>query len=159
MVLRGVLFSLLLICSGSVISQSFSDDREKFVKEFQKKLSEYGKGEFQDFAKHELPDLLLESTEFAAAYFSKMVETCNLMETKRLKPFPEIYNYVFSVSSFVTSKQPAESYAAWHSSVDKMLGSRNVKKFAGFIDLSAGLFSESRIASSSNFKWFYIGGT
>ena len=147
MIIRGIFFSLLLLCSGSAISQSFSDDRDKFVKEFQKKLSEYGKGEFQDFAKNELPDLLLETQEFPAAYFSKMVETCNLMESKKLKPFPEIYNYVFSVSSFVTSKQPAESYTAWHSSVDKMLGSRNVKKFAGFIELSAGLFSESRIAN------------
>lgn len=159
MVIRGVFFSLLLLCSGSVISQTFSDDREKFVKEFKKKLSEYGAGEYQDFAKNELPELLLESTDFSASYFSKMVETCNLMESKKLKTFPEIYNYVFSVSSFVKSKQPAASYTAWHNSVDKMLGKRNVKKFKEFIELSAGLFSESRIASSSNFRWFYVGGT
>jgi hypothetical protein len=65
---------------------------------------------------------------------------------------------VFSVAAFVESGQPDASYKAWHSSVDKLLGSRNVKKFTDFIDMSAGFFSEGRIATSSNFEWYYSGG-
>ncbi len=158
--MRGlILFVALVTCTFTSIGQTYSNNREKFVKEFQKALSDYGKGEFHDFAKKELPELLLETGEFSDQYFSKMVETCNLIESKKLKPYPEVYNYVFSVAAFVKGKQSAESFNAWHSSVDKMLDNRNVKKFEDFIDFSAGFFSESRIATASNFSWYYIGGT
>ena len=154
----------LILLLGTVLltfgltAQTYSANREKFVKEFQKSLSEYGKGDFHDFAKKDLPKLLLESSDFPENYFTKMVETCNLMTTKNLKPYPEVYQYVFSVASLVWGKQTAASYNAWHSSVDKMLDSRNIKKFEDFIELSAGFFSERKIAESSNFKWFYEGG-
>lgn len=158
--MRLIVLFLVAFTSLTTISlaQSYSNDREKFVKEFQKILNEYGKGDFQDFSKKELPRMLLESSDFPVDYFSKMVATCNLMETKKMKPYPEIYNYVFSVAAFVKTKQPKESYKAWESGVDKMLDNRNVKKFEDFIELSAGFFSESRIAESPNFSWYYIGG-
>lgn len=140
-------------------AQSYPESRDKFVKEFQKIMSTYGKSEVSDFVKKELSPLLLESTDFPDAYFKRMVETCNLMETKRLKPFPEIYNYVFSVYSFVHAKQPDNSFSAWHSSVDKMLDNRNVKKFEDFIDLSAGFFSERRLMEETNQTWFFTGGS
>ena len=159
MKLRALFLLVFIGCVNSGFSQSYSNDREKFVKEFQKALSEYGKGDYQDFAKKELPAMLLEGSSFPNDYFSKMIETCNQMEVKRLKPYPEIYNYVFSVASFVKGKQPKESYLAWHDGVDKMLDNRNIKKFEDFIDLSAGFFSESRISESPNYAWFYVGGT
>lgn len=157
-----IFYSVLFICFSiytSFAQNSFSTDREKFVKEFQKILTEYGKGEYQDFAKKTLPLSLLETQDFSEKTFSRMVETCNLMITKKLSPYPEVYNYVYSVYSLSSGKQSEESFNAWHSSVDKMLDNRNVKKFEDFIELSAGFFAERRIAESSNFSWFYTGGT
>lgn len=156
--MRGILVLFTVFFSLALTAQTYSNNRDKFVKEFQKSLSEFGKGDFHDFAKKDLPLLLLETTEFPESYFSKMVETCNLMTSKNLKPYPEVYQYVFSVASLVLGKQSAASYNAWHSSVDKMLDSRNIKKFEDFIELSAGFFSERKIAESANFKWFYEGG-
>ncbi|MDX2361605.1 MAG: hypothetical protein QNK23_12425 [Crocinitomicaceae bacterium] len=157
--LRALLFGILIVWSGTGMAQvSYSNNREKFVKEFQKALNEYGKGEFHDFAKKEFPEILLETSQISDEYFNRMVETLNLMITKKLKPYPEQYNYVYSVTALIQSGQSSESYDAWHSSVDKMLDSRNVKKFKGFVELSAGFFSESRLATASNFEWFYIGG-
>tara|TARA_B110000285_G_scaffold40457_1_gene44254 strand:+ start:1726 stop:6309 length:4584 start_codon:yes stop_codon:yes gene_type:complete len=138
--------------------QSYSNNKEKFIKEFQKVLIEYGRGESRNFAKNELPALLLESNNFSSEYFSRMVETCNKMEVKKIKPYPGIYNYVYSVSGFVKNKQSDESFKSWHNSVDNLLSLRNVKKYTEFIEMSAGFFEESRIATSSNFEWFYIGG-
>ncbi len=159
MKLKALFFIAFLGFLFNGFGQSYSNDREKFVKEFQKVLSDYGKGEFHDFAKKELPVMLLEGNSFPNDYFSKMIETCNVMETKRLKPYPEIYNYVFSVAAFVKGKQPKESYTAWHAAVDKTLDNRNIKKFEDFIELSAGFFSESRISESPNYSWYYVGGT
>ena len=153
---------LVLLCglmfSFISFSQTFSNNREKFVKEFQNSLTEFGKGEFHDFAKKTLPLILLETNLFPDAYFTKMVETCNAMSVKKMSPYPEIYQYVFSVYSLVNAKQSNASFQAWQSSVDKLLDKSNVKKFEDFIDLSAGFFSERKIAESSNFKWFYEGG-
>lgn len=150
--------AMMLFLSCAAFAQTYSNNRDKFVKEFQKVLSEFGAGNYQEFAKKELPVILLESNEVPDAYFTRMVETCNLLETKRFKAYPEIYNYVFSVVSLVKAKQPEASFKAWHSSVDKQLESRNVKKFTDFIEMSAGFFSRRSIAESSNFEWFYIGG-
>jgi hypothetical protein len=158
MVVKKLILAFAVIFSFTANAQTYSNNREKFTKEFQKSLTDFGKGEFHDFAKKQLPVMLLETSDFPEAYFTKMVETCNLMETKKLKPYPEIYQYVFSVYSFVKGKQSSASYQAWHSSVDKLLDNRNIKKFEDFIDLSAGFFSERKIAESSNFKWYYEGG-
>ena len=156
--MKQFLILVLLTIWTSISYSQYSANKEKFVKEFQKALSEYGKGDYQDFAKKKFPTLMLESNTFSTAHFSKLVETCNFMVTKKLKPYPAIYNYVFSMTSLLESKQSDESYTAWHNSVDKLLSSRNPKKFNSFIDMSAGFFSERRIAISSNFKWYYIGG-
>jgi len=157
--LKSLFLFAFISCIFTGFGQSYSNNREKFVKEFQKILSDYGNGDYQDFVKKELPVLLLEGSTFPPDYFSRMIETCNLMETKRLKAYPDIYNYIFSVSAFVINKQPKESYDAWHDGVDKLLDNRNLKRFGDFIELSAGFFSESRISESPNFAWFYIGGT
>ena len=153
-----LLLSIVVLSLG-YSQETYTNNREKFVKEFQKSLTEFGKGEYHDFAKKDLPAMLLESNELADDYFSRMVQTCNLMVTKKLKPYPDIYQYVFSVYSLVKGKQSSASFTAWHSSVDKLLDNRNIKKFEDFIDLSAGFFSERRIAESSNFQWFYEGGS
>ncbi|MFO0495824.1 MAG: hypothetical protein ACK50Y_09860, partial [Flavobacteriia bacterium] len=158
MKLKNILLLLITLSASTLFSQVFTNNREKFVKEFEKSLTDFGKGEFSDFAKKNLPQMLLETSDFPESYFTKMVETCNLMTTKNLKPYPEIYQYVFSVYSFVKGRQSVNSYKAWHSSVDKLLDGKNIKKFEDFIELSAGFFSERKISDASNFIWFYEGG-
>ncbi|MFT5778974.1 MAG: hypothetical protein ACI837_001931 [Crocinitomicaceae bacterium] len=152
------LVCLLVLVSYMGMSQTYPATREKFVKDFQKKMAEYGTGDFRDFAKDKLPLLLLETQDFPEEYFTKMVATCNLMESKKLKDYPEVYNYIFSVTAFVEGKQPKSSFLAWHSTVDKMLDSRYVKKVEEFVEFSAGFFSTGQISESSNFAWYYIGG-
>lgn len=153
------LVCVILSVSMMSWSQTYSNDRAKFVKEFQKALSDFGKGEFTDFAKKDLTPMLIETSDFPDNYFTKMVATCNLLEAKKLDPYPEIYNYVFSVYSFVKSKQPESSYIAWNNAIDKLLESRNVKKFTEFAEMSAGFFSERLLTDKSNFGWYYEGGT
>jgi len=157
--MKGILGCIfLLFCFGIVGQTQFTNNREKFVKEFDKSLTEFGRGEFSDFAKKALPQMLLETSNFPEAYFTKMVETCNLMSAKNLKPYPEIYQYVFSVYSFIKGKQSTTSYQAWHNTVDKMLDGKNIKRFEDFIDFFAGFFSERKLAEASNFTWYFEKG-
>lgn len=156
---KAMLVAFFLMLSLYSAAQSYPNEREKFVKEFQKMISTVGTANEVNFVKKQLEPMLLTTKEFPDNYFVKMVETCNLMESKKLKVYPEIYNYVFSVYSFVKGKQSNASYLAWHSSVDKMLDAKNITKFKDFIDFSAGFFSENKLTESSNFKWLYKGGT
>jgi len=156
---RNFFTCIIVFFSFTVMGQTYSNNREKFVKEFQKQISEYGKGESKAFAKKKLPEMLLESSDISEEYFIRMVTTCNLIVEKRFKPYPEVFHYIFSVCAFVENKQSASSYNAWHTSVDKLVAHKVKKKFTNFIDFSAGFFSERRIASSSDFNWFYHGGT
>lgn len=128
-------FFLLFTCSNIVQAQTvFSEDREKFVKEFHTTLSDYGKGDFNEFSKKELPVFLVDGRTFSDVLFKKMVATSNLILEKKLKPYPELYNYVYSMYSLVQAKQSTASIDAWHSTVDNLLDARNVKKFEGFVD-------------------------
>jgi hypothetical protein len=154
-----IVISLFLFSLNSILSQSFSDNREKFIKELQKSLSGFADKEQNDFVKKELTTILMVGSKFPESYFKKLVQTCNLMEEKKLKPVPEIYNYIFSVYSFIENNQPESSYDAWHSSIDKLLEARNVSRFKDFIEVSAGFFSERSLHKASNFDWYYKGGS
>lgn len=148
----------LLFISFSSFSQSFPNNRDRFVKDFQKLISNFATSEDIDFIKKQLSPALLEGKNFSDEHFNKMVQTANLMEEKRIKYYPEIYNYVYSVYSFVSNKQTMESFNSWHTSVDKLLEAKNVNRFKDFIEFSASFFSESILSKSANFSWMYQGG-
>ncbi|TNE70989.1 MAG: hypothetical protein EP333_09770 [Bacteroidetes bacterium] len=156
---KWLLLNASFVVLFNVVGQTYSPDRAKFVKEFQKVINEVGDNEQRDYAKDKLPVLLLESNKISDTQFSALVQTCNLLEAKRFKVVPEIYNYVFSVTSLVENGQGLESYNAFQAAASKLLESRNSKKFTDFIEMTSGYFSKDMIAASSNFDWFYVGGT
>lgn len=151
-----ILFLLLSLTTSQLFGQSFSNNREKFVKELAKFLATHDPQLSRDFMKDFEPMIL--GGELSDNYFSQMVTTCNTMETKRFKAYPEFYNYTFSIYSFVKTGQPAASYKAWHESVDKMLDSRNVSRFKDFIGASANFFSNGVLNETRNYQWKIRGG-
>lgn len=159
MVKLSLVFSSVLLIVGVTFGQGFSTEREKFVKEFHKTLSDYGQGDHNEFTKKKLPEMLLEGSNFSDALFKRMIATSDLILEKKLKPYPELYDYVFSMYALVNSKQSAESVEAWHKTVDNMLDARNVKKFKDFIALSSTFFSERILTQKTNYTWYYEGGS
>lgn len=153
-------FFWMVIClaANTLTAQSFPNNREKFAKEFQRLMNEFGKSYTQDFSKKRLTPALLESNEFSEANFTKMVETCNALEAKRLKMFPVVYNYVFSYYSLVHGQQTSESINNWNATIDKLLASKTPKKLEDFIDFSQGFFSERRLVEESGHSWFFHQG-
>ena len=158
MILRLLLIFTVLSFTFNSISQTFSDDREKFIKEFDKLMRSSTSNDLTPFIEGELTPILLETDKFPDDYFSKMVQTSNFLIDKRLKPYPEVYNYVYSVYSLVKTDQPRESYEAWHESVDELMKSRNPRRITEFIEVSGAFFSRNVIALDRNFEWFCEGG-
>jgi hypothetical protein len=152
------LLTIFFTVSFLGFSQSYSQNREKFIKELINVFGDLNTSDPKDFVKKELQPLLIETSDFPDDQFKKMVETCNLMESKKLHPFPELYNYVYSMYSIVVKRQTLASYRAWHGSVEQLLNSKNINRFKDFIELSSDFFSKSVIAESPNHAWYYIGG-
>ncbi len=152
-----VLSLVLFLASFSLWGQ-YSMDKAKFVKEFQTALSPYGRGELAKFVKDELSVMLIQTNEMPDKYFTNMVTTCNALVAKRMDVYPDIYNYVFSIYSLVKNKQSEASYNAFHSTIDKLLASKNPKRFTDFAESAAGFFFDRKLAGKTNFEWFYEGG-
>jgi hypothetical protein len=149
---------IVLQCFSLTNAQTYSQNREKFVKELMNALADIKTSDPRDFAKNELQKILIETSDFPDDYFKRMVETCNLLETKKLHAYPEIYNYVYSMYSIVEKKQSSASYKAWHSAVDQLLSSKNLNKFKDFIELSSDFFSKGIISDAPNHVWYFKGG-
>lgn len=148
----------ILGCAYQLSAQTFSSDRGKFVKEYQKEVNEFGSKEMQALVKDKFTPLLTESSDFPDRYFTTMVNTCNTLIEKRFSMDPEVIAYVFSVYSFVEKNLSETSFNAWQSTIDKLVDNRNKDKLTKFLEFSEGFFGEGRISESSDFSWYYLGG-
>ncbi len=155
------LFTILIsvFFASLTTGQTFSNDREKFVKEFSKLMRSSTSNDMKPFIEEELSPLLLMGNAFSKEYFERMVNTANLMIEKRHKAYPEVYNYVYSVTSLVKTDQPKASYDAWHKSLDQLLDNRNPRRFEDFIEVSGAFFSRNVVALDRNFEWICRGGS
>lgn len=147
---------ICLLALNVVFGQSYPTDKEKFVKTFQSLTSEYVTKDQKKFI-DELELALVKNNTFPDKYFNIMVSNCNILESKKLKAYPDIFNYVYSVYSFVKNKQPESSFTAWQASVDKLLDNKNIKKFSDFIETSASFFSTNALVEGANESWFAYG--
>jgi hypothetical protein len=156
--MRILLLCLLLLSFAQISAQTYSKNRDRFSRELERAMRQHTSANMNQFTREELYVLLNETDLMPDAYFERMVETCNLMEEKRLKAYPEIYFYVYSMMTIVIDKQPKESYEAWHDAVDRMLSRRSMQQFKGFIEVSGAFFTNGIIALNPNFEWVYRGG-
>lgn len=155
---RVIMAFISLLMITPVIGQTFSNDRDKFVKEFEKMMKQQHPDNLKSFFKEEFGPLVTTSSDFPDFIFNRLVQTSNAMIDGRLKAYPDVYGYVMSVYTLVKDKQPTESYQAWHNTVDKLLTGKNKKRIKDFLDVSVGFFENRVVASDPNFEWVFIGG-
>jgi hypothetical protein len=154
-------FGLLVFaffCVHIATTQTFENNREKFLKKFKKSIEENSSTNFGDFIEEELSPAILNQTVFSDNHFNRLVNTSNSIIDKRHSIFPDLYNYVFSVYSLLTNEKSKSSYTAWHESVDAVLEQRNPRRFKDFIEISGDFFTSNIIAKDANFIWTCEGG-
>ncbi len=158
--MRTLLITLICILSIQIgWTQTFKNDREKFLKDFDKLMRASTSNNVGGFINNQLTPMIAQPGRFPDDYFERMVSTANLMLEKRHRAYPEIYNYVYSMYSLVARDQPRESYEAWHESLDQLINERNPRRFREFIEVSNAFFSEDIVALDPNFVWICRGGT
>lgn len=84
---------------------------------------------------------------------TKIYETCDKMNEKRMLPFPEYHAYLTSVTAFVTSGHDIQQFNNWHRGVEFLIQGRSKRKFQEYLIFSEFLFSENALYKTSSTTW------
>ena len=153
---------LLLMLSnwmGAFFAQSYPEDREKFSKYVKTIFKESGNYDADFFAKEILTPALLESQMISDAQFKQMVAFCNVMESKKLKDFPNIYQYLYGVFFLIKDKQPNTVITDYHQAIQTLIDRKNNRKLDDFLSLTSSFFAKREFSDKKDFHWYYRNGT
>jgi hypothetical protein len=124
-----IFICFLIGAINSSQAQNFTKEREKFVKEWQRLVTDEVA---QDFCKDILPKMLKSST-ITDGQFSKIVDDCNTLKGKEVPIYPELFRYLASALYQVENKFPSVFNNEWNS----ILMGYQIKdptKFSEFLD-------------------------
>ena len=80
--------------------------------------------------------------------------TCNALIKKKLRPYPDYYNFFSALINFYKSDLEDASFASWKASTEKLIGSSSSKKLSDFLDVSNALFGSNKLYQSNSVEWF-----
>jgi hypothetical protein len=141
----------VFISSKGFSQQTFSTDSTKFLKEIVGYFAQVNREDAKAFEKQF--ESIWFGGKFTPTIRANVYSTANLMVQKRLKPYPEIKNYMLSVMYAVNSGFTGKKFDDWHAIVDKTLAEKNKSRFEDFIETSSKIFRDNTIFESSSTIW------
>lgn len=144
-------FIVVFFSAKSYGQQTFSTDSTKFLKEIVGYFAQVNREDAKAFEKQFEP--IWFGGKFTPTIRANVYSTANLMVQKRLKPYPEIKNYMLSVMYAVNSGFTGKKFDDWHVIVDKTLAEKNKSRFEDFIETSSKIFRDNTIFESSSTIW------
>ena len=105
---------------------SFSKDSLKFLEEMTDFMEAARKSETKDFMKEFEP--VWYGGIFSEEERNAIYNTCNFMLDRKMLPFPDFRDYLYTMMSFVKSDQSIESLHAWQRSLEQIIESKKAKR-------------------------------
>ncbi|MBI4929389.1 MAG: hypothetical protein HY841_01405 [Bacteroidetes bacterium] len=159
-------FYLFLLASGfwllassdsfAQAPKSFSSDSVKFLSEMDDYFSSVkGKEkEGHDFIKEQFKPfwfggyLSSEKRQFVYATSIAMLQ-------KKLRPFPDYFNFFSAMINFYTKANLQESsFLSWKTSMEKLIETSGAKKLSDFLEASNDIFGTNKLYESPSVEWF-----
>jgi hypothetical protein len=78
---------------------------------------------------------------------------CNQMLKKRMRTFPDFYNYINSLDIFIDTHQPDPIFFEWSDVLQKLIKGKSSSPFLYFLENSISLFGENLVCKSQSAKW------
>ncbi|MFH0864730.1 MAG: hypothetical protein V1904_00945 [Bacteroidota bacterium] len=159
MKLRILLFAPLLLIfvikSNAQPIKKFSDDPAVFFEEMATFFQDIDNPDDKKTAKAFVETFTLEwnGGKFSDDQKKQMIETCNKMLKKKMKPIPHFKNYLSAIISFNNTSQTDESFKAWEASLDKLINRSTSSQFIDYLEISDNLFSENVLYKSTTTTW------
>ena len=145
------LSTLAFSCFSQTTIQRFTPDSIKFLEEISTLMLEARKKEAKNFLEEFTP--IWYGGVFSDRVRRRVYKTCNFMLKKKMQPFPDFRDYLFSIMSFIKSGQTEESFDAWQENLEKLINSRNKKKLLQYLAFCSHLFAENAIYKSGTTVW------
>lgn len=149
-----VFLLMLPLLSWSQKSGRFSGDSTKFIGELRlifanlpdddkKFIAPY----IQEFAQK------WDSGLFDTSRKKAIYELCNEMARRKVRHYPDFFNYINLLNIYFNSKQPDRYFHPWSEILLQLIKKKNLRPFSAFIDFSAHLFAEDLLYKSASARW------
>ncbi len=132
----------------------FSGDSTKFVAELDgifMNLPDNEKKIIAPFIKDFLKQW--EEGQFGDEHKKMIYAMLNEMVKKKIRPFPDFFNYIKALTIFINSKQPTTLFEPWSGILMKLIAEKNSRKFTGFLEATISLFSDNLVFKSPTTRW------
>jgi len=135
--------------------KSFSPDSVKFINEMDEYFSSVkGKEkEGHEFIKEQFKPFWF-SGQLSAEKRAFVYNTCASLIQKKLRPYPDYYNFFSALINFYKSKLLESSFQSWKASVEKLSSASGAKKFSDFLEASNNLFGSNKLFQSNSVEWY-----
>lgn len=133
-----------------LFSQNFTNDRDKFVKEWMKFATTESE---KEFCRNQLTDFL-EKSKLSDFKFNKLVDDCNLLVSNQFVINTDCYNFlVASVYQELNSFKPSFN-SEWHEILFETLAN-NREKQIDFLKFSHYFFKSKKLFTEETFSWYF----
>ena len=75
------------------------------------------------------------------------------MLKKKIRPFPDGYNYLKGLDAFISTGQPDNLFYSWSDIIRKLVEAKNTRNVVFFIEQTGRLFKDHLIYQSSSTSW------
>jgi len=82
-------------------------------------------------------------------------ETVEVMRARKMRSYPQLYEYMYSLMLLAESNQLPKSVISWHAHVLQLLKSSKTKPFDDFMDYTKVLMEEDKIYSKKSLAWYH----
>ena len=93
------------------------------------------------------------SEQYGPSEKQSIYEISNQMLRKRLRTFPDFYNYINALDLIKDSHQPEQLFQQWSEALVKLIGNKNSRPFLFFLESTIPLFRENLVYQSLSTRW------
>jgi hypothetical protein len=155
---------ILLLCffyliNGDVFGQQleeFTPDSITFIKELNSTFKNIRIKEQKEICEAFYEKFVIDwnSEMYSSDQRDSMYVMINRMVKRRFKPYPDLYNYLYSYNSFITSDQSKQSFLSWNASINELLkDKRTSHPIKNFLEFSQKLFSQNILYQTRATTW------
>ncbi|MCX6252098.1 MAG: hypothetical protein NTX61_15280 [Bacteroidetes bacterium] len=151
------LLTLFLSTSQASVAQKithFSGDSTKFIGELNIYFSNLVGNEQKMTAK--LMEGFIQkwnSEQYTSSKKKIIYQLCNQMLKKRIRTYPDFFNYIDALNIFVDSHQPDKTFYDWSDILKKLINNKNIHQYTTFLEMTIDLFDGGYTSKSSSTRW------
>ena len=77
------------------------------------------------------------------------------MRTKKVRTYPFLYDYIYTITLIAESQQLPKSIISWHAYATKLLDDKKATNLQKFFDFSVDLFENERFHKKNSLSWYH----